>query len=220
VVGRGVDSQRFAPQQRSATLRRSWGVHDDGTPVLLHVGRLAPEKNVELVLRCWQALRRQQPGLRLVVVGDGPLRRALAAAHPGVLFTGMLQGDALARCYASADLFLFPSLTDTFGNVLLEALASGLSVVSFDMAAAALHVRHARSGWLATPGDAIGYIDTAWQALAALAPGGPAHDRLRQLARLAALEADWDSQLAAFERGLRQAVAAHRAAGVVHAALA
>ena len=220
VVGRGVDSMHFGPQQRSASLRARWGVDDDATPVLLHVGRLAPEKNVSLVLRSWRALRAQQPGLRLVVVGDGPLRERLQAEHPEVLFTGMLRGDELARAYASADLFLFPSLTDTFGNVLLEALASGLAVVSFDLAAAALHIRHGYSGWLAAPGDDIGFIDLAWRALQVLADDRAAAQALRQQALRAALSADWDSQLALFERRLRMVLAERQSAAVGHAALA
>jgi glycosyltransferase involved in cell wall biosynthesis len=218
VVGRGVDSRRFDPRHRSAALRRSWGVSDDASPVLLHVGRLAPEKNVALLMRCWQALQAARPGLRLVVVGDGPLRRRLQAAHPGVVFTGTLRGADLARCCASADLFLFPSLTDTFGNVLLEALASGLPAVAFDMAAAAVHVQSGRSGWLARPGDAAGFVAAARQGLLALqGPEAAAH---RAMARQAALAADWDSQLAAFERALRATLAARRAAGLGQAALA
>jgi glycosyltransferase involved in cell wall biosynthesis len=220
VVGRGVDSRQFDPRHRSRVLRGLWGVHDDRAPVLLYVGRLAAEKNVALALSCWQALRARRPELRLVVVGDGPLRRRLQTAYPDVLFTGTQQGDALARCYASADLFLFPSLTDTFGNVLLEAMASGLVVVAFDMAAAALHVHHGHNGWLAAPQDEAGFAVAAGRALHVLAAGGPAAAALRQQARQAALAADWDTQLTVFEQRLRALVAARQPAPALqHAAL-
>eukprot|EP01036_Dinobryon_divergens_P041294 gene41294-54723_t len=141
VVGRGVDIQRFHPRHRCDALRRQWqaGV---GDAVLLCVSRLAAEKNVGLALRCFESLRSRCPGARMVVVGDGPMRRKLEAAHPQVHFAGMLRGDALAQAYASADLFVFPSLSETFGNVTLEALASGLPVVAFRAAAAAEHVLH------------------------------------------------------------------------------
>lgn len=171
VVGRGVDSRRFSPARRDAGLRRSWGAgeHD---PVLLHVGRLAPEKNVELALQSFEALQAQQPALRMVVVGDGPQRRRLEAEHPQVRFVGMRSGDELARHYASADVFLFPSLTDTFGNVTLEALASGLALAAFDTAAAALHARDGVSACLAPspPTEAAGPA-------AAGAPAGAAAGR-------------------------------------------
>ena len=115
---------------RSPELRASWGA-DDSSPVLLYVGRLASEKNVPLAFRAFEAVRARVPGVRFVVVGDGPLRKKLARAHPEAIFVGPQRGATLAEYYASADVFLFPSLTETFGNVTLEALASGLLVVAF-----------------------------------------------------------------------------------------
>ena len=138
MVGRGVDTERFAPARRSAALRREWQA--ESAPVLLMVGRVAAEKNVELGLRAFEGARRPAPDLRLVVVGDGPARSRLQSAHPDARFVGVQRGAELAAHYASADLFLFPSLSDTFGNVVLEALASGLPVASFAVAAAAEHV--------------------------------------------------------------------------------
>src|SRR5678815_1507373 len=106
-IGRGVDAERFAPAHRSAELRRQW--HAESAPVLLMVGRVAPEKNVELGLRAFERARRARPGLRMVVVGDGPALGRMRAAYPDVHFAGVQRGAALAAHYASADLFLFPS---------------------------------------------------------------------------------------------------------------
>lgn len=205
VVGRGVDTQRFRPDRRSAGLRALWGARA-GAPVLLSVGRIAGEKNVALGLRAFEALRRDRPNAQMIVVGDGPLRGALEAAHPAAIFVGTLQGDALAACYASADLFLFPSLSDTFGNVTLEALASGLPVVAYDTAAAAEHVRHGVSGKLVAPGDEAGYT----QAVRELAMEPQRLQRMREPAVASARLARWDDVLARFEAQLQDTIDAHR----------
>src|SRR5262249_57039877 len=96
-----------------------------------------------------------------VVVGDGPLGATLERQHPDVIFTGGLTGEPLATHYASADVFVFPSETETFGNVTLEALASGLAVVAFDYAAARAHITHGESGLLVTRGDREGFVARA-----------------------------------------------------------
>jgi glycosyltransferase involved in cell wall biosynthesis len=144
-LGRAVDTRQFHPSWRSEALRRSWGLAEDDL-ALVSVGRIAPEKNLELTLRAYRAVREQAPRTRLVLVGDGPARAALQAANPDVIFAGVQRGDALARHYASADLFLFSSLSETFGNVTLEAMASGLPVVAFDYGAAREHLRHGEHG--------------------------------------------------------------------------
>src|SRR3712207_3942290 len=113
---RGVDTALFRPRRER--------VLDDPYPVFLSVGRVSVEKNLEAFLSL------DLPGTK-VVVGDGPARAALEAKYPAARFLGALTGEALARVYASADVFVFPSLTDTFGIVLLEALASGLPVAAF-----------------------------------------------------------------------------------------
>lgn len=143
-------------------MRESWGLGPDDIAVL-HVGRLAVEKNLGLLRPCLEALQKTYPQkrLRLILVGDGPQRSALQQQVPDAVFCGAQRGEALAEHYASGDLFLFPSLTETFGNVVLEAMASGLAVVAYDEAAAAQHIRHGHSGALAMPGDQAAFIDAA-----------------------------------------------------------
>jgi glycosyltransferase involved in cell wall biosynthesis len=196
--GDGYAQEQFAPRHRSTELRRQWGVGADD-PVLLHVGRLAPEKNVELVLRAYAAVRAHNAAARLVIVGDGPLRRRLEAkAGAGVVFTGERKGEELAACYASGDVFLFPSLTETFGNVTMEALASGLVVVAYRSAAAAVHVKQGVNGLLAPPGDAARFIDLVCRAADSLR----ALQVMRVLARRTAQAASWDAILPGFEEKL------------------
>jgi glycosyltransferase involved in cell wall biosynthesis len=115
--GRGVDSNLFRP-------RRAGRASSRPTPVLLYVGRVAVEKNIEAFLKL------DLPGSK-VVVGDGPALQAMREAFPDVEFLGRLEGEVLASAYSSADVFVFPSQTDTFGLVLLEAVASGLPVATF-----------------------------------------------------------------------------------------
>jgi glycosyltransferase involved in cell wall biosynthesis len=194
VVGRGVDCEQFSPAHRSDALRASWGA-TDATPVLLYVGRLASEKNVPLAARAFESVRTRVPGARLVVVGDGPLRDELRVRVPDACFPGSLRDEALARHYASADIFLFPSVTETFGNVTLEALASSLLVVAFRSGAAAVHIDDCSNGVLAEPGDDQGFIAGACavaQQFRSLAP-------MRRGARDAALAAGWDHVISRFE---------------------
>ena len=160
VVARGVDTALFNPGRRSAALRAVWKVGEKDL-VVAHVGRLAPEKNLPLVLSTFEAIRRYAPGARLLLVGDGPARAGLQREHPEHLYAGMRHGEDLAAHYASADLFLFPSMTDTWGNVTLEALASGLPVVAYRMAAAAELIRHGDNGMLADPGASDQFVRAA-----------------------------------------------------------
>ena len=152
VVARGVDTQLFNPERRSESLRRAWGVSLD-TPVVLHVGRLAAEKNLTALIAGFIAIRHSLPHARLVLVGDGPEQHALRSRLPDAIFAGTRRDKDLATHYASGDIFLFPSLTETFGNVTLEAMASGLPLLAYDYAAAAQHVRHGSNGLLAAYGN-------------------------------------------------------------------
>jgi len=205
VVGRGVDTELFSPARRSAALRAAWGV-DDGQLVLLYVGRLAREKNVALALHAFNMVRYLRPRTRMVVVGDGPLRRGLEREFPAAQFLGCRRGEELAACYASADIFVFPSETETFGNVTLEALASGLPVVGFEHAAVAEYVRHGGNGAVAPPGDESAFIRTLCRTVARedlLAP-------MRLQARRTALDARWDVVLARLEQLFERTLSQHR----------
>jgi glycosyltransferase involved in cell wall biosynthesis len=161
-LGRGVDSHLFGPHRRSSELRRSWGLNEKDIAIL-YVGRLAPEKNLELAVKAYRAAHEINPSIRFVLVGDGPLRASLEKQCPDLVFSGMKTGEQLAEHYASGDVFLFPSLTETFGNVTLEAMASGLAVVAFNYAAARIHISHGITGVLAPYGDSSAYVASAIQ---------------------------------------------------------
>jgi glycosyltransferase involved in cell wall biosynthesis len=160
VVARGIDRHVFKPSLRSEALRAQWGAapHD---VVLTYVGRLAAEKNPQLLVRAFRAIRTVQPSVKLVIVGDGPLRAELAQSLPEAVFAGMRHGTDLGAHYASADLFLFPSITETFGNVVTEALACGLPVMAYDYAAAHELIRPGDNGALAPVGDEDAYLKAA-----------------------------------------------------------
>jgi glycosyltransferase involved in cell wall biosynthesis len=160
VVARGVDTVRFHPAKRSSELRRQWGVSDDDM-VVMCVGRLAPEKNLTDLVSAYQAMRRIRPRTRLVLVGDGPARQALQSACPEAILAGSRTGDDLPVHYASADAFLFPSLTETFGNVTPEAMASGLPVLAYNYAAAAQLIQSGDNGLLAAYGAAHDFVTLA-----------------------------------------------------------
>ncbi len=168
VLARGVDTALYHPGRRRDDLRQSWGVGADGADELVigYVGRLAPEKNIKLAVRAYQAMvGRTQARLRFVLVGDGPSRAALQKEHPDFVFCGMQRGAALAEHYASLDLLLFPSITETFGNVVTEAMAGGVTVLAFDYAAAHRHIVHERNGLLAPFNDAQRFVHLAEQAI-------------------------------------------------------
>jgi len=139
-------------------------------------------------------------------VGDGPLRPALQSTNPDVRFCGMQTGEALAAHYASADVFVFPSETETFGNVCLEAAASGLAVVAYDYAAAHVYLAHGHSGVLVPRGRPEMFVDRA----VTLASSPSWMRDIRQNARAAVAEADWDRVVERFEQVLMTAAASGR----------
>jgi glycosyltransferase involved in cell wall biosynthesis len=160
LLGRGVDSDLFRPQRRCEELRRCWGLRDRDV-AMLYVGRIAPEKNLGLALKAYRAIRGMNSSVKFILVGDGPLKTALQKEHPDLIFCGTQTGEQLARHYASGDIFVFPSETETFGNVTLEAMASGLGVVAYDYAAAKSHIAHGETGLLVPYGDSRAFIDSA-----------------------------------------------------------
>lgn len=160
VVARGVDTQLFHPNKRSELMRDSWGATDN-TTVLLSVGRLAAEKNLNLTIDTYQALKVAGRDVKMVFAGDGPMRNITEAKCPDAFFMGMCSHEQLAILYASADVLLFPSLTETFGNVTLEAMASATPVLAFDCAAASDFVTNHRNGWLIDSTQPQAYINRA-----------------------------------------------------------
>lgn len=149
---RGIDLARFSPEHRDAGLRAAAGA-DDSTPVLLMVSRLVKEKDMADLVEMDRILRQRGNTHRMVLVGDGPMRAELEAALPDAHFAGHQSGRALARWYASGDVFVFPSTTETFGNVVLEAQASGLPTVVVDRGGPPDLVEPGRTGFIARAND-------------------------------------------------------------------
>jgi glycosyltransferase involved in cell wall biosynthesis len=160
VLSRGVDTERFSPRYRSSALRRAWGCNES-TLVALYVGRIAAEKQVDLAIKAFDRIRRARPDSCCVLVGDGPELAHLRRQHSSHIYTGAKVGEELSAHYASADLFVFPSLTETFGNVLTEALASGVAPLAFDYAAAREHLQDGRNGYSVPMGDRDAFLARA-----------------------------------------------------------
>jgi len=155
---RGVDTQLFHPGQRSLSWRRNVLNIADDEVVVAYVGRLVWEKGLGIFADTIEQLRARQVPHRCLIVGDGPARSRLEARLPEAIFTGYLEGKALARAYASADVFFFPSETETFGNVTLEAMASGLPAVCADAPGSNMLIEHGRTGFLAKPGHVEEFV--------------------------------------------------------------
>jgi phosphatidylinositol alpha 1,6-mannosyltransferase len=155
---RGVDTTQFHPAHRSLSWRRASGIEDEEV-VVTFVSRLVWEKGLDTYATVIEHLEREDVPHRSLIVGDGPAREALEARLPNTLFTGFLRGDALARAYASSDVFLFPSDTETFGKVTLEAMASGLPTVCADAAGSRDLVEDGTTGRLCPPEDASAFTE-------------------------------------------------------------
>jgi glycosyltransferase involved in cell wall biosynthesis len=203
VLSRGVDIGQFRPAQRSLALRKKWGA-GESDPVILHVGRIAAEKDYPLLFRAHAAARAANPRCRSVLVGDGPLRARLQRQHPEAIFAGFIPRDELARHYASADLYIHASGTETFGNVLTEAMASGLAVAAFDYAAARLFLRSGENG-LSVP---VGQPEALLAEAGKLAADEPMRRRLGAAAAVAMEGQSWEKVLAGFDTELSHVVAA------------
>ncbi len=185
---RGVDTSRFSPAHRSARLRARYGFAPEDL-VVLYVGRLAKEKELDRLFAAFAGLRPSAPHLRLLVVGDGPDRGRLERRYggEGVVFAGYQEGEALSAHYASADCFAFPSRTETFGNVVQEAMASGLPVVGVAAGGVRDVVRAGETGLLADPDDPADFA----RMLGRLVLDADLRRRLGRAGREAALAASW-----------------------------
>lgn len=206
--GRGVDHELFTPARRDMAWRRSLGLSDDEV-VVAFVGRLVLEKGIDTFADALQLAAAREPRIRALVVGDGPERARFWARLPGAAFVGHLEGEALGRAYASADILFQPSLTEAAGNVILEAMASGLPCVGADVTGTRSFVRRGRSGLLVAPGAGpAGYAD----ALVQLARDPALRARLGGAGRgLAIAEHCWPAVLDDVIGHYRDAIAAFRA---------
>lgn len=200
VLGRGVDTALFDPARRSVALRESWGARDD-TPVALYVGRVAAEKNLELLTRGFAKFREANPLAVCVVVGDGPKLKSLQSEHPEFHYAGSRTGADLAAHYASADVFVFPSITETFGNVVLEAMSSGLMTVAYDYAAPRLLIQTGQNGLLASFDDEADFLTQCEKAANCWEDAAQ-----RQAAREAARHLGWQRVIEQFETELKSVI--------------
>jgi glycosyltransferase involved in cell wall biosynthesis len=199
LLGRGVDTELFNPNKRDCALRAQWGVSED-QPVAVYVGRVAKEKNINLTIQAYQTMQATIPDLKMMIVGDGPERIHLQKTHPEIHFSGMRRDDDLARHYASGDLFLFGSTTETFGNVVTEAMASGLLVMAFDYAAPQRYITANIDGVLVPYADEAAFIEQA-TALALKQGSWPA---MRAAACDKVRELSWGTIIEGFEKTLIQ----------------
>ncbi len=205
VLSRGVDTELFSPDRRNDSLRQEWGVSPDDR-VYLYVGRVAKEKNIGLAVEAFLTLREHQAGAKFVIVGDGPEKTGLESRYPEFIYAGMRKGEDLAQHYASGDVFLFPSVTETFGNVVTEALSSGLVVATFDYAAGRQYIVNEANGFLVPFDDSISFIGLV-QRLgekenASLEP-------IRAAARETALGVSWNRIVDDFQTALARAQSAY-----------
>jgi glycosyltransferase involved in cell wall biosynthesis len=185
---RGIDMERFTPGKRSAAWRAEFGIGPDEL-VILHVSRLVREKRLDTLTK---ALNRIAVPHRVVIVGDGPDREYTVRELPHAVFTGFLEGEALARAYASSDIFVFPSDSESFGNVTLEAMASGLACVCADATGSRSLVVAGETGLLAPADDADGFA----RHITALAGDANLRQRMGEAARKRAAGFSWEETLA------------------------
>jgi glycosyltransferase involved in cell wall biosynthesis len=219
IWSRGVDGQAFHPCHRDPELRRSLGLGPDDV-LILYVGRLASEKNLTALLTAYAQLRQQLPPersarLKLALVGDGPLAAQLQLSPPpGVILAGERHGTDLARWYASGDVFAFPSCSETFGNVVLEAQASGLPVVGFDTQGVNERVAHGTDGFLVPMQSSMA------PALQQLCDDAEQRRRFGRAARAKAKAQDWKPIFDKLEQTYLRLVVEHEAKRVGHVAAA
>jgi phosphatidylinositol alpha 1,6-mannosyltransferase len=185
---RGIDTTRFDPAKRSSAWRTQHGIGEDEL-VILHVSRLVREKRLDTLTA---ALSRLTVPHRVVIVGEGPDRAYAQAQLPHALFTGFVGGDELAAAYASSDIFVFPSDSESFGNVTLEAMASGLPCVCADATGSRSLVVAGETGFLAPADDA----DAFARHITLLAQDGALRRRMGAAARARSLGFSWDETLA------------------------
>lgn len=202
---RGVDTTLFSPERRSARLRAEWGVSRE-RPALLYVGRVSREKGLDLLPLLQATLQRRGLDHRLIVTGDGPMRPQLAAMCPDAVFTGALGREAVAGVFASADVFVFPSRTDTAGNVVLEAQACGVPVVVSEVGGPRENMVDGVTGFVAGGHDASAWADR----LVPLLVATEARHTMGRAARDYARARSWEQALAPLYESYREVSAQRR----------
>jgi glycosyltransferase involved in cell wall biosynthesis len=193
ILPRGLDTSLFHPARRTGDFRERFGARN-GEPVLLYVGRISKEKDLDVIAAAYRKVRKRHPSTRLAFVGDGPYLRELRDSLPEAVFTGYLSGGDLAKAFASADIFVFPSTTDTFGNVVLEAMASGLPAIVSDTGGPRELVKNGVTGYVTRSLD-VEDFSIATERLVA----DPAlREIMRKNARAAVQDRDWSEAFAQF----------------------
>lgn len=201
ILSRGVDTELFTPTRRSEALRSEWGAGPK-TPVVLYVGRVANEKNIPLTVKAFLRFKELESEAKLVIVGDGPERKKLEKDYPEIHFAGMRKGEDLAAHYASGDFFFFGSVTETFGNVVTEAMASGLVVLCYDYAAGKRYIASGENGFTAHYKDEAAFLDTIEQVINAK----PLWSTIREAAQRTTADISWANLIAKFEEELKEFV--------------
>ena len=193
ILPRGLDTELFHPARRDSAFFEKFGA-SNGELRLLYVGRISREKDLDILADAYRRLRKEGLPVRLFVVGHGPYSEALAKSLPDAFFTGYLRGTELAAAYASADIFVFPSTTDTFGNVILEAQASGLPVVVSDSGGPKELVAHKANGLITRSHNVEDFTD----AIRALVTDRTLRERMANSARDSVTDRSWPRAFAKF----------------------
>lgn len=202
VWARGVDSDMFNPSKRDLVWRRALGIADDEV-VINFTGRLVKEKNTDLVVRVLNIMKQLGIRFRALFAGDGPELATMKTALPDALFPGFLHGDDLAQAYASSDIFFFPSESETFGNVTLEAMASGLPAVNAIASGSNSLVVPGETGYLESARDDQAFVTR----LSDLVKDAELRQSMGAKARERALTFSWDSILSGLLASYREVLA-------------
>ncbi|PYL61383.1 MAG: hypothetical protein DMF24_07415 [Verrucomicrobia bacterium] len=193
IFPRGLDTELFHPARREPVFFEKFG-ECNGEVRLLYVGRISREKDLDLLAAAYRRLRDERLPVQLFIVGHGPYSEAFAKSLPEALFTGYLTGEELAAAYASADVFVFPSTTDTFGNVILEAQACGLPVVVSDSGGPKELVVNKATGLITKSHD----VEDFTRAIRALVTDSALRERMGKSARNSVMDRSWPRAFSKF----------------------